>query len=176
MTDMLTMTSRSEAATELAGERLGRLVHEGDVVLLSGDLGAGKTHLTKGIARGMHVPDEVTSPTFNLVLVHEGRLPLYHIDLYRLDGAAELEGIGYFDAIDSEAVAVVEWGDRFAEAIPAEHLLVTLRMEGDTTRRFDLDGTGERGRELAAAWVRACAGVDGLDLGRSAGVSDEAAR
>jgi tRNA threonylcarbamoyladenosine biosynthesis protein TsaE len=134
-------------------------------VLLSGDLGAGKTHLTKGIARGMNVRGEVTSPTFNLVMVHEGRMPLYHVDLYRLDAAEQLEGIGYFDAIEADGAAVVEWGDRFAEAIPAEHLLVTLHVEDDTTRRYDVRAAGERGRALAGSWIRACEGIDGLEFG-----------
>ncbi len=151
----------SERATERFGEALGGLAGPGDVVLLSGDLGAGKTHLTKGIARGLGVAEEITSPTFNLVLVHEGRIPLYHVDLYRLERADELEGIGYFDALEGGGVAVVEWGDRFPESRPADLVDVTLEIEGDDLRALTVRGHGGRGEVLAAEWGSLAHGIQG---------------
>jgi tRNA threonylcarbamoyladenosine biosynthesis protein TsaE len=152
----------SERATERLGEVLGGLLGPGDVVLLSGDLGAGKTHLTKGIARGLGVAEEITSPTFNLVLVHAGRMPLYHVDLYRLERADELEGIGYFDALEGGGVAVVEWGDRFPEARPADVVDVTLAIEGDELRALTVHGQGGRGEVLATEWVELARGLEGV--------------
>ena len=90
------------------------------MVVLSGDLGAGKTQLTKGLAAGLGVVEPVTSPTFNILLVHEGRIPLYHFDLYRLEFAEQLDDLDYWGTLEADGVSVVEWGDRFAEAIPEE--------------------------------------------------------
>lgn len=157
----------AEPGTERLGEALGRLARPGDVVLLSGDLGAGKTHLTKGIARGLGVAEEITSPTFNLVLLHEGRIPLYHVDLYRLDRADQLEEIGYFDALEGGGLAVVEWGDRFAEAAPAEYVDVALSIEGDELRALHVTGHGLRGETLATAWAAEAGSVEGVDIEES---------
>ncbi len=143
--------------TMRCGRVLGHLVRPGDVVLLSGDLGAGKTQLTKGIAQGLSVAEPVTSPTFNILLVHQGRIPLYHFDLYRLERAEELEDLDYYATLEADGVAVVEWGDRFAEAAPAQGLSISIVIEDDETRRVELAPIGERGEELAAAWLSACA-------------------
>ena len=94
-----------------------------------------------------------TSPTFNMLLVHEGRLPLYHFDLYRLDEADQLEDLDYFATLEADGVSVVEWGDRFAEATPADGLSVAIRIEGDEERRLEIGTLGDRGEALAAAWA-----------------------
>lgn len=142
----------SPAATVRAGELLADALAPGDTIVLTGDLGAGKTQLTKGIAAGLGVTGPITSPTFNILLVHEGRLPLYHFDLYRLTRAAELEDIDYFATIEGDGVSVVEWGDRFSEAAPADGLVVALRITGDAERRVEIEPLGPRGVALAAAW------------------------
>ncbi len=160
----LTIVTRHAAATEAVGEQLGALVEANDVLLLSGDLGAGKTQLTKGLAVGLGVVEPVTSPTFNIMLVHEGRLALYHIDLYRLDTADQLEEIGYSDAIEGEGVAAVEWGDRFPEARPAEAVEIGLHIAGDEERRIEVVGNGPRGRELVAALAQRIAGIEGATM------------
>lgn len=138
-----------------AGEALAHLLEPGDVLLLSGDLGAGKTQLTKGIARGLGVVEPVTSPTFNILLVHEGRLTLNHFDLYRLDEANQLQDIDYFGTVEGDGVSVVEWGDRFAEARPAAGLAIEFHIVGDEVRTVQVRPLGERGERLAAAWVAA---------------------
>jgi len=155
MTPVLTLHTTSAEQTMRIGEMLASFVAPGDVVLLSGDLGAGKTQLTKGLAIGLGVEEPVTSPTFNILLVHEGRIPLYHLDLYRLEHASELEDLDYYGTLESDGVSVVEWGDRFEEASPASGLAVTLLIEGDSERRVEIVPIGARGEELAAAWVAA---------------------
>lgn len=153
--------SANEMSTQELGESLGRIAQPGDVVALSGDLGAGKTQLTKGIARGLGIADPVTSPTFNILLVHEGRIPLYHFDLYRLDEPDQLDDIDYFGTIEGDGVSVVEWGDRFAEAVPDDAVVVNLRIVNDEHRRIDIVGSGVRGAALAAAWVAAATDARG---------------
>ena len=109
-------SSREE--TIALGERLGRALAPGDVLVLTGDLGAGKTQLTKGIAAGMGVTDDVTSPTFTIEMVYEGtEMPLYHFDLYRLDSPDQLEDTGIFDVLGGDGVCSIEWGEQFAEEI-----------------------------------------------------------
>jgi len=139
------------------GRALAPLLRAGDVILLSGDLGAGKTQLTKGVADGLAVVEPVTSPTFNILLVHQGRVPLYHFDLYRLEHADELEDLDYYATLESDGVSIVEWGDRFAEAAPAQGLSVSMLIEGDEARRIEVSPIGARGEELAGAWLAAYA-------------------
>lgn len=147
------VTSGPEATGEL-GALLAPLLQVGDVVLLSGDLGAGKTRFTKGLAEGLGIAEPITSPTFNILLVHEGRLPLFHFDLYRLDEAEQLEDLDYFATLESNGVAVVEWGDRFPEAVPADGLDIVIRITGDTERLIEVRPLGPRGEALAAEWAQ----------------------
>ena len=106
------LRSDSPDQTRLLGERLGGLLQAGDVVLLHGTLGAGKTALTQGIGRGLGVTETVNSPTFTLLKEHAGRLPLYHFDLYRLDDPAEVETLGFEQYFEGDGVCVVEWAER----------------------------------------------------------------
>ena len=123
MAKELTLKTHSTEETIAVGERLGSLLAAGDVLVLTGDLGAGKTQLTKGIAQGMGVMDDVTSPTFNILMVYEGsELPLYHFDLYRLDDAAQLEDTGLYDLLGGDGPCVIEWGEQFSEEIGPERV------------------------------------------------------
>ena len=151
---MSILVTRAPEETEAAGEALGALVQAGDVVALSGDLGAGKTLLVRGLARGLGVPERrVTSPTFTLVNEYRGgRLTLFHVDLYRLERAEELEDLGLDDLYRQEAVVAVEWPERIPGAIPEERLEVTLRLTGPEAREIAVAGRGERARALAEAW------------------------
>lgn len=127
----------------------------GDVIALSGDLGAGKTQLVQGVARGLGVEDPVTSPTFTVMAVHSGSLSLYHFDLYRLEREAELEDIGFYETLEADGVSMIEWGDRFPSALSDDHLLVTVHRIGDERRLFELAPSGPRSTALALAWVAA---------------------
>jgi tRNA threonylcarbamoyladenosine biosynthesis protein TsaE len=128
-----TTISHSPEETSAFGSRLTVTLRRGDVLALIGDLGAGKTHLVKGIATGFGIATEVTSPTFTLI--HEytgGKFPLYHIDLYRLDSPEEALKIGLDEYLDSDGVTVIEWADKFADLIPDGALWISLRLlDGD---------------------------------------------
>lgn len=128
------MRTHSPAETRALGQRLARLLRPGDVLLLYGDLGAGKSELTRGIASGLGVTGPVASPSFTILNVYdEGRLPLYHFDWYRLSSAEELYEMGMDEYLGGDGVAVVEWPSQCPEAIPETNLTITLTPgEGDT--------------------------------------------
>ena len=130
MTAEFRTTSQDE--TIALGRRLGALLEPGDVLVLTGDLGAGKTQLTKGIAAAMGVEDDVTSPTFNILMIYPGeRMDLDHFDLYRLESADELEDTGLFDLLGADGVCVIEWGEQFADEIGEERLDVFVTRLDD---------------------------------------------
>ncbi|MBC7265893.1 MAG: tRNA (adenosine(37)-N6)-threonylcarbamoyltransferase complex ATPase subunit type 1 TsaE [Coriobacteriia bacterium] len=148
--------TRSPEETVRAGELLASLLEPGDVVALSGDLGAGKTHLVQGVARGLGVQEPVSSPTFNLLVVHPGRVPLCHFDLYRLEHSAELDDIGFAEMLESGGVSVIEWGDKFPEELPRDHLAVIIRVGEGDERTFEVLPGGPRSTQMASGWVAAC--------------------
>lgn len=129
-------------------------LHAGDVVVLAGDLGAGKTRFVQGVADGLGIAGPVTSPTFNIVLEYrDGSLPLYHFDLYRLGSADELEDVGYFETLDGDGVSFVEWGDRFPDALPYGYLEVGIDVDADDNRQVSIHAYGERSRKLLFVWA-----------------------
>ena len=142
------------------GRALGRLLEPGDVVGLVGPLGAGKTTFAQGVAEGLQVPSHrhVASPTFALVNEHPGRVPFVHADLYRVENAAELVEIGLADLFDRSA-AIIEWIDRFPEAAPADHLNVSIAVDGEAVaascRTLDVRPKGTRAEHLTRDWVSA---------------------
>lgn len=158
-----TLLTGSAEETRHAGELLATVLLPGDVLALAGDLGAGKTCLVQGIARGLGVSEPVTSPTFNILLVHPGTLPLYHFDIYRLENESELDDIDFFETVEGDGVSAIEWGDRFPAALPPDHLAVTIHLAAEGLRRFEVVPGGVRSRALAEAWHAACvAGGMGL--------------
>ena len=134
----IVLTIGSAAETTALGERLGRLADAGDLVCLWGDLGAGKTQLAKGIARGLGIEDTVNSPTFVLMSQYRGRLPLFHVDLYRLADAADALAGGVVDERQVEGLTVVEWPDRMGVVLPAGRLDVRISGTGDEPRTIEL--------------------------------------
>jgi tRNA threonylcarbamoyladenosine biosynthesis protein TsaE len=146
------LTSASPAETISLGERLGRLAEAGELVCLWGDLGAGKTQLTKGIAIGLGIDDTVNSPTFVLMSEYRGRLPLFHVDLYRLADAADALAGGVVDERQEDGLTVVEWPDRMGSVLPAGRLDVRIDGSGDEPRTIELVAGDERySRYLEAA-------------------------
>jgi tRNA threonylcarbamoyl adenosine modification protein YjeE len=148
----LTLFLPDEAATRALGERLGRAAGAGDVIAVTGTLGAGKTCLAQGLARGLDVPPGhyVNSPSFAILLVHPGRVPFYHLDLYRIADADEAPGLGLEEAVGTDGVALVEWPERLPDLIPADALRVQLLPEADG-RRAHLEARGPAGERLLAA-------------------------
>ena len=156
----ISVTSRDGRETQAFGERLGRLGEAGAVILLHGDLGAGKTTLTQGIAAGLGITEPVQSPTFTLVAEHDGHdragapLRLYHLDLYRLTDPGELDSFGFEEYLaPREGLTVIEWPERAGSHLPASYLLVRLETTGDDQRQITVDAVPDDGPY--AAWVAA---------------------
>jgi tRNA threonylcarbamoyladenosine biosynthesis protein TsaE len=120
------VTTATPEETETLGESLGRLLGPGHIVLLYGDLGAGKTQLARGLARGLGVSGPITSPTFTLINEYPGRVSFYHSDLFRLSGSAEVADLGLDDYLYGDGVTAVEWPERLGSLRPAEHLAITI--------------------------------------------------
>ena len=188
------LESHSAAETQAYGEALATLLQPNDVLLLCGELGAGKTQFAQGIAAGLGISQPITSPTFNILLVYdiekpvehsasqegrqgqqslqspqgpqgrEGRpsrqapqgqqapLQLYHFDLYRLEEAEQLVDIDYFAMLEDGAISLVEWGDRFAEVLPLDYLLIELNISADGHRQIAASSVGQRSTQLLAGW------------------------
>ena len=134
--------SHSEQDTEALGSRLGAGLSPGAVIAYRGDLGAGKTAFTRGLARGLGCTGRVTSPTFTIVSEHEGKLPLFHFDLYRLGDEEELYDIGWEDYLNRDGVCAVEWSERFPDAFPPDTITVTITRspENDDWRHITIEG------------------------------------
>ena len=129
---------------------LGELLVAGDVVLLVGDLGAGKTAFTQGLAHGLGVDEPVTSPTFTIVQEYAGRLPLAHVDVYRLDRVQDLFDLGFDEMVDGDGVTVVEWGDLVQQTVPAEHVVVRIEpgaAESERVLELSFHGPSWRARQ-----------------------------
>jgi len=133
------------------GRRLGGQLEPRHVLALVGPLGAGKTLLTRGLAEGVGSTGRVTSPTFKLVNEYEGRVRLYHVDAYRLRGAEDLVALGCDELFDGDGAAAVEWADRVAAALPADHLRVDIAITGERSRRLELTAAGPNAARLLAA-------------------------
>jgi tRNA threonylcarbamoyladenosine biosynthesis protein TsaE len=144
----LTIATHSAQETGELGEVLGALALPGDLFLLSGELGAGKTCLVQGIARGIGVQTVVRSPTFVFATEHMGRLPLYHVDLYRVDDPREADGLGLDDYIEGDGVCAVEWAERASHLFPADHLLIEMTHVETDDRSLRLTPSGQRYTEL----------------------------
>ncbi|MFC1953752.1 tRNA (adenosine(37)-N6)-threonylcarbamoyltransferase complex ATPase subunit type 1 TsaE [Chloroflexota bacterium] len=142
----LELISRSPEQTQELGRYIGKLSQPGDVILLSGELGAGKTCLTQGIARGLDIEEYVLSPTFVIMRELYGRLPLYHIDLYRLDNIEESMELGLDDYLYGMGVCAVEWAEKALSILPGEHLLVKIEYLPDTDKERGLrvEASGQR--------------------------------
>ncbi|MBV8878350.1 MAG: tRNA (adenosine(37)-N6)-threonylcarbamoyltransferase complex ATPase subunit type 1 TsaE [Planctomycetaceae bacterium] len=142
--------SNSPEETRDLGRRLGELAKAGTLVALTGDLGSGKTHFTKGVAAGLGIdPQQVTSPTFVLMNLLQGRLRLAHFDLYRLD-RVDLPSLGFYDVRD-DGVVVVEWADKVDDKLLGDHVRVELTHAGENSRRLMLQARGERSAEILRA-------------------------
>lgn len=137
-------TSQSSEETRALGEALGRLLRAGDVVCLWGEMGAGKTHFAQGLGAGLDVEEPVSSPTFALVHEYRGRVPVWHLDTYRLRSQDELVDLSWDDLLAGGGVVAIEWPERIETALPAERLDVRLEYGTGDTREIELSARGAR--------------------------------
>ena len=148
-------TSHSVGETQAVAAALAALLGPGDVVCLTGQLGAGKTYFTKGLVAGLGGDAAaVTSPTFVLMQIYEARMPVYHFDAYRLGSGRDLVDIGSDEILSDEGVSVIEWADRVADALPAERIDLDLRATGATDRELRLAGRGARAAGVVSELAR----------------------
>jgi len=134
----MTVTTHNEAETAALGVRLAGLLRPGDVIAMYGDLGSGKTALTRGIAAGMGLSSRVSSPTFTIVNEYLGKIPLFHFDMYRLADSDELFEIGWEDYLARGGVCAVEWSENVPGAFPADTIRVLFRKTDETTREIEI--------------------------------------
>ena len=148
------LTTASVEETRDLAAALATLARPGDVIVLAGDLGAGKTAFVQGFGRGLGVEERITSPTFTLVHFYEGRLPVHHLDVYRLEQLSEALDLGLAEMLDEGGVVLVEWGDAIARLLPHDHLEVRLTFgAGDDDRSLEVEPVGP-GWSLRAAALR----------------------
>jgi tRNA threonylcarbamoyladenosine biosynthesis protein TsaE len=136
----VTVVCKSAEATRALAKEIGRRAVPGTVIALSGDLGAGKTCFIQGLAAGLGVEGPVASPTFIMIAEHAGRLPLYHVDLYRTASLAEIRGLGLDELLDGTAVTAIEWAERAAPLLPPRAIRIHIRGAGDEPRTVEIDG------------------------------------
>ena len=133
------LTSAGPDETQAAGERLAQMLEPGAVVALTGELGAGKTCFVQGLVRGLGVTTRATSPTFVLINEYRGRLPIHHVDAYRIATPAELIDIGLLELMDDEAVTIIEWADRITSLLPTRAITVHIEGLGDEPRTITVN-------------------------------------
>jgi len=151
----LDIMSHSAEQTQRFGVRLGGLLRAGDVICLSGDMGAGKTVFSSGIGQGWGSKTPVTSPTFNLVHQHnrtQDKQVLYHLDCYRLNGASDSASIGIDELLEAQGVVILEWAERIQGVLPQERLWIELKVREETRRNLQIEAVGERYQRLLEAF------------------------
>lgn len=138
---MITVTTASAEETIAFAEKIGAMLKGGDIIAYKGGLGAGKTTFTRGLAIGMGLPDEVSSPTFALVNEYRGKaLTLYHFDMYRIMNEEALETTGFYDYLSDDCVIAVEWSENIADCLPKNIITVTIENVGEDERRIEVKG------------------------------------
>ena len=127
------MTFYTESAEQTIGlgEKIGSFLRPGDIIALQGTLAAGKTTITKGIARALGITEDITSPTFTLISVYEGRLPLYHMDVYRLEGSADFSDLGAEEMLYGNGICVIEWSEKIMDELPSRTIVIKLSAENE---------------------------------------------
>ena len=152
-----TVHSSQTSETIVLARRLARSLKKGDILCLKGELGSGKTTFVKGVAEGFKVLSEkVSSPTFVLLNIYKGRLPIYHFDLYRLEDEELVRGIGCEEFFYADGVSLIEWSERLKTLRPEEYLLVRLRHQGEDKRKIEFEARGKRYEALLknAFWAK----------------------
>lgn len=146
---MLTCVTHSPEETAHLAGTIGKIIREGTVICLDGELGVGKTLFVRALARTLGVESDVTSPTFNLMNIYEAACPIVHFDLYRITSEEELEDIGFYEYAEAtEGIVLIEWAEKFPNAMPADHLSVRIEALNDEERQFTFVAKGKKSRAL----------------------------
>lgn len=136
---MLTFKTNTPEETIELGRKIGRLLKKGDIIAMQGTLAAGKTTITKGIAESLGISDTITSPTFCLISEYEGNMPLYHMDVYRLEGTDDFENLGTDDMLYGEGVSIIEWSEKIMDALPKKTIILKIEPHDDGTRTITVE-------------------------------------
>lgn len=136
---MITFTTTSAEETVELGKKIGSFLKKGDIIAMQGTLGAGKTTITKGIAQALGINETITSPTFCLISEYEGKMPLYHMDVYRLDGAEDFANLGTEDMLYGEGVSIIEWSEKIMEELPHKTIILRLEPHDDGDRTITIE-------------------------------------
>ena len=147
------LTTRTADETQKLGQTIGKWIERPLVIGLTGDLGSGKTAFVQGLAEGLEVPGQyyITSPTFTLINEYPGRLPLFHIDLYRLEDSGDLQDLGLDELLYDQAVFAIEWAEKMSDELPAGHLAMTFEITADDYRKISLIAYGHSPTDLVKA-------------------------
>ena len=136
---MLTFTTSSAEETITLGEKIGRLLKKGDIIAMQVTLAAGKTTITKGIAKALGITDTITSPTFCLISEYQGTMPLYHMDVYRLDGTEDFINLGTDDMLYGDGVSIIEWSEKIMDELPSNTIVLKITPQDDGKRLIEID-------------------------------------
>ena len=136
---MITLKTNTAEETIELGRKIGRLLTKGDVIAMQGTLAAGKTTITKGIAESLGVTDTITSPTFCLISEYSGKMPLYHMDVYRLDGGEDFINLGTDDMIYGDGVSIIEWSEKIMDELPKKTIILKLEPQEDRSRIITIE-------------------------------------
>ena len=146
------VTNNTEETIEL-GKKIGNCLRKGDVIAMQGTLAAGKTTITKGIAQSLDISETITSPTFCLISEYEGKMPLYHFDVYRIGSSDEMYDIGYDEYINGDGVCIIEWANLIDDILPDEYLYIELKYK-DMSREMTLNPVGEKYEKIVEELIK----------------------
>jgi tRNA threonylcarbamoyladenosine biosynthesis protein TsaE len=150
------ITTLSVDETRKLGKTIGAMLTAGTILALTGDLGSGKTCFVQGLARGLEVPDNyyITSPSYTLINEYPGRVPLFHVDLYRIANPVDIEDIGLYEILDDDGVVAIEWADRMGKDLPPNHVSLQFEIIDDKTRKISIIPKGIKAVEEFRKWNR----------------------
>ena len=135
---MLEFTTKTSEETIELGFKIGKKLKKGNIIAMQGTLAAGKTTITKGIAKALEITDTITSPTFCLISEYYGKMPLYHMDVYRLEGSEDFENLGTEDMLYGDGVCIIEWSEKIMESLPKETIIINIQPQDDGSRKIQI--------------------------------------
>ena len=140
---MLTFFTHSAEETIALGYKIGKKLKKGDIIAMQGTLAAGKTTITKGIAQALDISEEITSPTFCLISEYYGKMPLYHMDVYRLDGTEDFINLGVDDMLYGDGVCIIEWSEKIMDELPKNTIILRILPQDDNSRKIEIENFNE---------------------------------